>query len=149
MQRPYNIIWQIFLSPISGNSNEDLHENWITGVLRMHNIFEIVHIICLLYVVRCIQSTDGVANPTHAWTDIEGLLYMCLQMTCWAGNNNSVKIPGSWCDFNNMPRFFWLHNRLWVSVGPSLIRLHVPEWANLTPDWPQSAATKCHAKGSV
>lgn len=45
VQRPYNIIRQIFLSPISGNSNEDLHENWITGVLRMHNIFEIVHII--------------------------------------------------------------------------------------------------------
>jgi len=56
-------------SPISGNSNEDLDENWITGVLKAH---EMVH--TTYYVLR-IQSTDGVANPTHAWTGIEGLLF--------------------------------------------------------------------------
>lgn len=123
--KPYMTnIW----SPISGNSNEDLHENWITGVL---NAYEMVH---TLYAFN--RPTVWQIPRTHEQTLKD---YYVLQRTCWASNNNSVKIPGSWCDFNNMPRFFWLHNRLWVSVGPSLIRLHVPEWANLTPDWPQSA----------
>lgn len=52
------ILWRLFWRPISVNSNKDLAKNWITGVLKAYYI----------------QSTDGVANPTHAWTGIEGLL---------------------------------------------------------------------------
>jgi len=51
--KPYMTnIW----SPISGNSNEDLHENWITGVL---NAYEIVY---TLYT----HSIDRRCGKSHA-----------------------------------------------------------------------------------
>jgi len=45
-------------SPISENSNEDLDENWITDVLKAYEMVHNIH-------YTRIQSTDGVANPTH------------------------------------------------------------------------------------
>lgn len=137
MQPHMTNIWK----PISGNSNEDFGRKLDYGYM-------------LYYVWKawytqdqCIQSTvDGVANPTHAWTVIEGLLFCRGRAGPVIITVLKTRALGAIliiCQDSILLFFFGLHNRLWVSVGPSLIRLRVPEWANLTPDWPQSAV---HAK---
>lgn len=115
--------------------------------------------IYVLYVCAQInRSTDATVRRGKSHARMNGhwrIILLFARTACWAGNNNSVKNPSSWCDFNNTPRFhyyvlffFGLRYRLWVSIGPSLIRLRrcVLEWANLTPDWPRrNEACAVHA----